>query len=136
MIGKYSINIPLLTTHNITHDVWFLDLWNGGEHLYHQATPLVVIICYIIFYLSNTSFQILQKHNFWKFISYWDFVQMKWFEFIFNKKSIIYIITFISFWKFKIIWTKNNWISLFNNISMTILLKKKKFNKWIIFLLI
>jgi hypothetical protein len=31
---------------------------------------------------------------------------MKWFEVIFLKISIIYIITFISFWKFKIIWTK------------------------------
>jgi hypothetical protein len=47
--------------------------------------------------------------------------------------SIIYIITFISFWKFKIIWTKKKvWISLFNNISMTIFWKKK-FNKWILF---
>jgi hypothetical protein len=42
----------------------------------------------------------------------------------------MYIITFIYFWKFKIIWTKKNWISLFNNILMTILLKNKMFNKW------
>ena len=48
----------------------------------------------------------LQKHKFWKFISYWNFVQMKWLEFTFFLNSIMYIITFISFWKFKIIWTK------------------------------
>jgi hypothetical protein len=49
------------------------------------------------------------------------------------KISIMYIITFISFWKSKIIWTIYFLISLFHNISMTIHLKKKMFNKWIFF---
>jgi hypothetical protein len=25
LIGKYLVNIPLLTTHNTTHEVWSLD---------------------------------------------------------------------------------------------------------------
>jgi hypothetical protein len=91
------VNILLLSTHNTTHEVWSLDLWNGGKHLYHQAITLVVIICYITFYLSNTSFKTLQKHKLWKFISYWNFVQMKWFELTFLKNWIMYIITFIPF---------------------------------------
>jgi hypothetical protein len=33
-----------------------LNLYNESKHPYHQTTPLVVIICYITFYLSNTSF--------------------------------------------------------------------------------
>jgi hypothetical protein len=89
-----------------------------------------MIICYITFYLSNNSFKTLKNiYIIWKFVSHWYFVQMKWFEFTFFKISIMYIITFISFWKFKIIWKKVSWISSFNNISMTILLKKKC-NKW------
>jgi hypothetical protein len=53
---QHTIVIPLLTTHNTTHEVWSLDLSNGSKHLYHQTTPLVVIICYITFYLLKISF--------------------------------------------------------------------------------
>jgi hypothetical protein len=56
IVREYLVNISLLTTHNTTHEVWSLDLWNEGKHPYRQATPLVVIIYYITFYLSNTSF--------------------------------------------------------------------------------
>jgi len=79
-----------------------------------------MIICYITFYLSNISFKTLQK-----FISHWNFVQMKWFKFIFKKNSIMYMITFISFESLKSFEQKKSWISLFNNISLTILLKNK-----------
>jgi hypothetical protein len=51
LIREHLVNIPLLTTHNTTHEVWSFDLWNGSKHLYHQGTPLVVIIFYITFYL-------------------------------------------------------------------------------------
>jgi hypothetical protein len=54
---KYLVNIPLLTIYNTILEVWTLDLWNWSKHLYHQATPLVVIICYII-YINSVSLSV------------------------------------------------------------------------------
>jgi hypothetical protein len=107
-----------------------LTFLNGGKHPNHRSNPFVVMICYITFYFQIHHFKHYGNINFEN--SYLIEILFKWNYsnlFIF-KISIMYIITFISFWNFKIIWTKKNWISLFNNISMTILLKEKEFNKW------
>jgi len=96
-----------LTIVDHTHHLWGLLFWP----LKQKQTPLplshltccdnmlhcIIFIKYFI--------QTLQKHKFWKFISYWNFVQMKWFDFSLLKNSIMYIITVIFFWKCKIIWT-------------------------------
>ncbi len=122
-IGKYLVKIPLLTTHNTIHEVWSLDLWNEGTHPYHQATLLVMMICYITFYLSNISFKHYKNIQLWKIHILLMFCSNEMIRVFLKINSIMHIITFISFWKFKIIWTKKIWISLFNNISMAIFLK-------------
>jgi hypothetical protein len=50
---------------------------------------------------------------------------MKCFEFIYLLISIMYIIAFYFFESLKSFEQKKSWTSSFNNISMTILLKKK-----------
>ncbi len=56
MVKEEVLTIPLLITHNTIHEIWSFDLWNECKHPYHQTIPLVVIICYITFYLSTISF--------------------------------------------------------------------------------
>jgi hypothetical protein len=103
--GSVNVILTFLQTRIATHHLWDLMplpfKWKQTPLASSHPTYCDNMLHYILF----IKYFILQKHKIWNFISYWNFVQMKWFEFIFYKTSIMYIITFISFWKCKFIWT-------------------------------
>jgi hypothetical protein len=110
-----------------THTTW--KVWSLTFRMKANTLTIKPLSCYdnLLHCILFIKYFILNEKNYkiWKFISYWNFVQMKWFGVTLTFFSIMYIITFISFWECKIIWTIFFLIIMLNNISMTILLKKK-----------
>ncbi len=94
-VGKYFVNISLLT-HNTTHEVWSLDLWNGAKTF--TIKPPHLLWKYVTL---HSIYQILHfKHykniNFEN--SYLIEILFKWNDSsFFFLNSIMYIITFIFF---------------------------------------
>ncbi len=50
----------MLTTHNTTNESLILYIYNESKHTYHQDTPLVVLICYIL-YINSLSLSVSQS---------------------------------------------------------------------------